>query len=214
MDNKNQVHWLSLAQKVTHRQLEREVAIASPNLAVVERAKYISPNTPPHEQVKVKREIPRIELQLGVSEKLMIQLRRVQDLESQKQKRNMNLEETLERLIESYLERQDPMRRAQRQQARGKLTMDENKIAKKNSSRVKWIEQRRQRKPLARKLYHQVMLRDGGQCTYKDLRGNRCHQKRFIEIHHIKPLAKGGDDHLENLRLLCHGHHKIQHLHN
>ena len=51
----------------------------------------------------------------------MLKIRDVQNLESQRQKKNVSLEETLEALTELYLEKKDPVRKAKRQKARGKL---------------------------------------------------------------------------------------------
>ena len=68
------------------------------------------------------------------------------------------------------------------------------------------------RQPLPAQIRHQVQLRDRGQCSYKQKDGSRCGSRRFLEIHHVKPVSQGGSDTLENLRLLCHGHHKVAHL--
>jgi hypothetical protein len=45
-------------------------------------------------------------------------------------------------------------------------------------------------------VYRQVWLRDRGKCS-------NCGTTRFLEVDHILPRALGGDDKLENLRLLC-----------
>jgi hypothetical protein len=58
---------------------------------------------------------------------------------------------------------------------------------------------------------HNLHLKFGGQCSHVDAGGKRCQQRRFLHIHHIKPVSHGGDDSLENLQLLCSGHHKAHH---
>ena len=73
----NQAQWLEKAQQLTSRQLERAVASENPKVAVPEKASYVSQK--------------RLQLQLGVDEKLMLQLRRVQDLESQRLQRPARL---------------------------------------------------------------------------------------------------------------------------
>ncbi len=60
---------------------------------------------------------------------------------------------------------------------------------------------------------HQVNLRDQNRCTYTNEDGERCEQRRWIEIHHITPLSLGGQNGLENLITLCSGHHKVIHCH-
>ena len=307
LTKENHKKWFDFAEKTTHRKLEREVALASPKQSVIEKATYVPSGEKVTEKVKLKRQVPRVALQVGVSEKLMLKLRQAQDLESQKQRKSLDLEETLEALVEVYLNQRDPVRRARRQKLKGKLqspvigkeeqekeknknksftnksqslnmlksvknssheelkslTDQNQKLLKekfqrkapsnfkslnvsesvRNSSheefkfgmsqkqvsqkqvfqkepengRENFLEQRpeskrRQRKPLPAYITHQVYLRDQGQCTYYDERGKRCSSKRFLEIHHKKPVSRGGDNSVGNLRLLCSGHHKVCHL--
>jgi hypothetical protein len=51
-------------------------------------------------------------------------------------------------------------------------------------------------------------MRAEGKCQFVDLEtGKRCGSRYFLEIDHsIKPVALGGSNDLENLRLLCRGH--------
>ena len=57
-----------------------------------------------------------------------------------------------------------------------------------------------------------VWQRDGGRCSYLDRRtGRRCNSRHLIEIDHILPHALGGVADPENLRLLCHAHHRHRH---
>jgi predicted HNH restriction endonuclease len=41
--------------------------------------------------------------------------------------------------------------------------------------------------------------------------GKRCSEKRWLEIHHIMPVAEGGVNELENLALVCRAHHQFLH---
>jgi len=222
LNKNNQDHWLNLAKKETHRKLEREVALASPKFAIKEKAQYIASTTELKEKVKVLTKIPRIQLQMGVSEKLMLKLRRAQDLQSQKNKKNINLEETLDTLLDSYLNKYDPVKKAQRQKAKGKLQVQpvfDKKLSTNSSQRrvaktarpLVSSKQSSERKPLPAKVVHQVQLRDQGQCRYTNEKGLRCSSQRFLEIHHIKPISQGGSDDFANLMLLCSGHHKALH---
>ena len=61
------------------------------------------------------------------------------------------------------------------------------------------------------KVFHQVQLRDQGRCCYTNEKGQRCSSKRFLEVHHLKPVSQGGNNDLINLMLLCSGHHKALH---
>ncbi len=96
----NQETWLKKATTLSSRRLEQEVAKVNPKEAVKERASYVSEK--------------RLALTLGVSEKLMLDLRRAQDIESQTQGKPASLEEALEKVLSIYLEAKDPVRRAKR----------------------------------------------------------------------------------------------------
>ena len=226
LTQKNHEHWLKLAQKNTHRELEKQVALASPKYSVQEKAKYVHPDEPIPEQVRVKKEEARVELKLGVSESLMLKLRRAQDVMSQNRGQHQDLEQSLEALVDLYLKSKDPLEKAKRQEARGKLnlmdSLHEESMLEKNQTLEggQWERHRdrknnlvqARRKPLPAKVKQQVYWRDQGQCTHRDHRGHRCTSRRFLEIHHIQPVSQGGKNELDNLTLLCSGHHKARHL--
>lgn len=52
----------------------------------------------------------------------------------------------------------------------------------------------------------QVFHRDGGRCTFVDAHGRRCGEARFIEFHHLRAWARGGDHAADNLTLRCRAH--------
>ena len=168
---------------------------------------------------------------MGLSEKLMLKLRRAQDLESQKAKKNLNLEETLEMVLDLYLEKRDPVKKAQRQKAKGKLRTVVKNNSREECEKLKQEKEKPQkqtpsleaktklsskktqkRKALPAETIHRVQLRDQGRCSHIDPHSQkRCGARRFLEIHHIKPLSEGGSDDVDNLQLLCSGHHKMVH---
>ncbi|MBI3558121.1 MAG: hypothetical protein HY074_17795, partial [Deltaproteobacteria bacterium] len=86
----NQVKWLDFAKTVSSKVLEREVARVNPKAAVSDRASYIAWD--------------RLKLEMGVSEKCMQKLRRVQDLESQRLQKAAGFEDTLSAALDAYLE--------------------------------------------------------------------------------------------------------------
>ncbi|HER44507.1 MAG TPA: HNH endonuclease, partial [Candidatus Eisenbacteria bacterium] len=55
-----------------------------------------------------------------------------------------------------------------------------------------------------------VYARDGGRCTFKGTNGTRCNSTWDLEIDHIVPFARGGDNSPGNLRLLCRKHNMHQ----
>ncbi|MGE3758055.1 MAG: hypothetical protein AB7H97_09870, partial [Pseudobdellovibrionaceae bacterium] len=144
----NKSEWISLAKTSTKHQLEKQIAIAKPAEAVREKLEYSSA---PREQIKlIKLEASeksvssgkgtvRVQLQIGVSEELMLKLRRIQDLESSKKKRAVSLEESLNVMADLYLEKHDPIKRAKRQKMRGKL-QEEGNPKTKNSTRREGVQ--------------------------------------------------------------------------
>ncbi|HEY8279882.1 MAG TPA: HNH endonuclease [Bdellovibrionota bacterium] len=58
---------------------------------------------------------------------------------------------------------------------------------------------------------HEVHKRDGGSCQARDGEGRICEQRRWLQLHHIKPRSEGGGDKPENLITLCAFHHRLFH---
>ena len=68
------------------------------------------------------------------------------------------------------------------------------------------------RKKLSAELVNKINYRDQGQCQFELENNQICGQSRWVEYHHITPLAYGGQDQLDNLITLCSEHHKQVHL--
>ncbi len=51
-----------------------------------------------------------------------------------------------------------------------------------------------------------VWQRDDGQCTFGSADGRRCSERRFLQLDHVQPYAKGGEGTENNLRLRCRAH--------
>ena len=51
-----------------------------------------------------------------------------------------------------------------------------------------------------------VWLRDGGRCAYVGRSGRRCTEAGFLEFHHVKPYAAGGESTVDNIQLRCRAH--------
>ena len=56
----------------------------------------------------------------------------------------------------------------------------------------------------------EVWARDGGQCAFVGTVGRRCEERRFIEFHHAKPWAVGGQATTENIALRCRAHNAYE----
>jgi hypothetical protein len=51
-----------------------------------------------------------------------------------------------------------------------------------------------------------VAARDRARCAFVSKSGRRCEERRFLEFHHIVPLAAGGRATIENIELRCRAH--------
>ena len=54
-----------------------------------------------------------------------------------------------------------------------------------------------------------MFTRDEGRCTFTDARGQRCREIRYLELHHLKPFAQGGENVSSNLTLRCSAHNAL-----
>ncbi len=54
-----------------------------------------------------------------------------------------------------------------------------------------------------------VHERDGGRCTYRDKRGQRCSKRDNLEFHHRNPFGRGGDHSPTNLSMTCKAHNAL-----
>jgi len=55
-----------------------------------------------------------------------------------------------------------------------------------------------------------VWVRDGGQCRFLATNGRRCGARAFLEFHHVKPFATGGEATPENIELRCRAHNQYE----
>jgi 5-methylcytosine-specific restriction endonuclease McrA len=55
----------------------------------------------------------------------------------------------------------------------------------------------------------EVFRHDGGRCSYVDSRGARCCETHYLELHHLKPFARGGANVASNLTLRCAAHNAL-----
>jgi hypothetical protein len=186
----NQERWLPVAATFSKRELEKEIAKEFPETKVQESARYVSEK--------------RIELKLGISEELHEMLKRTQDLVSTQMGEAANFEETLKTVLEFYIEKKDPHRKAERaaqsSPVPGQVSYNRYGTSKPSNPRI-----------IPAKLQHAIRLREGSQCAYRSIHGERCHEKRWLDFHHLKPISQGGQTTLENLTLLCRGHHQLIH---
>jgi len=179
-------------------------------------------------------------LVVGISRELEKQLERVKELVAQSSSKPCNLEQALEQMAALFLERKDPLQRAERitqrklaAETKAKPTSLSNvgrPAAKTPSVNVTHLSKqtasanvahpvsktastaaRQTRSPIPAAIRHQVMLRDRGECQGTTPNGARCGCRQWTDIHHIRPISFGGTNHLGNLLTLCRSHHREVH---
>jgi 5-methylcytosine-specific restriction endonuclease McrA len=192
INTKNSSHWIEKAKTLSLHNLQKEIAKASPKEATPEKASYVSEK--------------RLNLQLGVDEDLLKELRRVQDLLSQQKRAPASLEDALKEMTRLYLDQKDPVRKAQRILAKKQKNANSRvSIPPSNGRDIT------KRKPLPARVKHAIFARDQGQCTHRDDSGRRCGSQRWLDVHHIRFKKHGGLDIEDNLQLLCYNHHRMVH---
>src|SRR5262249_2539452 len=55
-----------------------------------------------------------------------------------------------------------------------------------------------------------VWIRDLGSCAYKGPDGRRCSERAFIEFHHVRPFAIGGEPTVSNIELRSRRHNRYE----
>ena len=55
-----------------------------------------------------------------------------------------------------------------------------------------------------------VWLRDLGRCAFVGTEGRRCGERAFLEFHHIRPYAVGGEATVDNIHLRCRRHNDYE----
>ncbi len=216
LTKENSQKFIKLAQTMPREKLQEALARECPKVpSVEERARVINAT--------------QAELSLCLPKEVMEKIRRAQDRVSESQKKWVGLAETLEQVVEFYLQHKDPKERAKRHEVR------------KSKAAVKTIQARRtvrefdgaaisheldfrpinkpiakipskNRVPIPAGIRHEVIIKNAHQCTYQDPKTKlRCEKGRFLHFHHKLPVAKGGTNALENLTLLCSAHHRLEH---
>jgi len=192
--------WIEQAATLRQKDLERAVATVNPKEAVKEMVKPVAEN--------------RSMLVVGISRELEQKLERVKELVAQSSSKPCNLENALEQMAALFLERKDPVQRAERitqkklaTKAKSTSLSNANRPIQKTSSEVA----RQTRAPIPTAIRHQVMLRDRGECQGRTPQGIRCGCRQWTDIHHIQPVSLGGSNEVANLLTLCRSHHLQAH---
>jgi 5-methylcytosine-specific restriction endonuclease McrA len=114
---------------------------------------------------------------------------------------NASLEQVFELAMDLMLEKEDPVKRTERREQRA-----ERRMSTKGAPAAKAKNARHIPTPVRDKVFQ----RDNGQCAFVAPGGRRCGSTQALQIDHIKPVARGGPATLDNLRLLCARHNRLE----
>ena len=118
--------------------------------------------------------------------------------------RSIQMPEALDFALSEALKHQDPLLKAQRNQGKAKKEALEKK--EQHSSRNVT-----RRDPVPAQIKHEVVIRDEGRCVYLRPDGKRCENRRYTQLHHLKPVSRGGENSVSNLVNICSFHHRALH---
>ena len=180
--NENQEVWIDRARTLSQKDLEKEVAFVNPKARI-------------HENIKpIAKEMSQ--LKVAVNEQTEKNLNVLKEVLSQKLGKPATLGDVIAWAAEVTREKFDPLRKAERAVSWGKTAP---------------VVTQKGRAPVPALTKHQLNLRDRAQCTFIGSNGRRCEQRRWIDVHHTIPVARGGLNNIENLTLRCKAHHAFAH---
>ena len=149
----------------------------------------------------------RFEVKFGADQEFISKMERLRSLLSTKHHRRLEFEELFSIVMDEYIERHSPEGRLKRKEKR-----EQKKDASTSSGTSKKSEQT-EREPsryIPQRVRDEVYARDKGRCAYVSPAGRRCTATHDLQIDHVIPFAKGGDNSPGNLRLLCGKHNRLE----
>lgn len=90
-----------------------------------------------------------------------------------------------------------------------KIMRKQVKLALKKPKVTKATKVRTNTRYIPKSVKHQVRIRDNGQCTYV-CNGTRCSCQTALQYDHIVPFSRGGSNSVDNLRLRCGTHNRLE----
>jgi hypothetical protein len=176
--------WKDKAKTFSQEELERAVTAVNPQARKKDRIKPLAPELS--------------ELKTSIDKETEQDIKALQDLLSQKLGKPAAISDVLKWATKFCREKHDPLLKKTKPISSGNTKVSSGNV-------------KPGRHNISSSLRTAVYQRDQRQCTYQDAKGNRCRQQRWLQSHHIKEVSEGGLNTIDNLRLLCHQHHRWVH---
>jgi 5-methylcytosine-specific restriction endonuclease McrA len=109
---------------------------------------------------------------------------------------NPSMEAVLSLALEYVIEREDPEKRRERR-ARRSETATPRTLG-------------RNPRHIPARVRDEVFARDRGSCSFTGPAGRRCGSTHALQVDHVVPVARGGEATVDNLRLLCAYHNRVE----
>ena len=179
----NHAHWINEAKKLPQAELEKKVT-------------EVNPSARPREKIKpIAKDLSH--LNVTINNDTEMDLLALKEIVSQKLGRNAALSDVVAFAARETRKKYDPEQKAKRAQ--------NSKSVSSGNSPVKSSHD------IAQSVKHEVVKREGFQCSQRGPDGKRCQAKRWLHFHHLKSVASGGKNTADNLTLLCSAHHRALH---
>ncbi len=164
------------------------------------------------ERVRISR---KYKLEFAVDPEFMRKFKRTKTLLSNRYPGGIGFEELFMLLMDEYIDRHSPEGRAARREKRHAHKSDQDRDPTREIGSVKARlvsngEGEIRSRNIPQRVRDEVFLRDGGKCTFIGSDGRRCESRWNLQIDHILPFARGGDNSPGNLRLLCGKHNRLE----
>jgi 5-methylcytosine-specific restriction endonuclease McrA len=152
--------------------------------------------------VVTRRDVPQfkrmVRSEFTAEEETMQKLDRVRSLASHRLPMNAPLAQLIDFMADYFLEREDPIQRHERRTARAERQVTGKALVQSNHPRH-----------IPAAVRDQVFVRDQ-RCTYVGPDGKRCNSSHVLQVDHIVPVARRGAAVIDNLRLLCAEHNRLE----
>ena len=198
LNTENAKELIHFAETHTRDEIDFEIAKRNPRKRCQDKMKPLSEDW--------------VEVRMSMSHATFEKLKRAESVQAQKNK-DATWGGVVDASLEAYLDKNDPVRKAQRASEKPKkllparVDVEKLEYGKKSTPQNgPWT-----RIPLTAEQKHAVFLRDQGKCTHVGLDGKRCSDDRWTQIHHIIHVSLGGTNDLSNLTTLCSRHHDLVH---
>jgi 5-methylcytosine-specific restriction endonuclease McrA len=191
----------------TSQRVDRRMISAPVSSSVTESNTFIQDRNGPEPAISPRPATAiqlerRVVKQFCAREVVMNKIATVQALASHRLPMNAPFEEVIEFLADYFLQREDPKAKHERREARKPearpVQMSESP-SKTSSARA-----------IPARVRDEVFVRDQGECCYVGPDGNRCGSTHVVQIDHVTPVARGGSASIDNLRLLCAHHNRLE----